>query len=63
MQRRPLQGFKAVILAMLGLMLAACGPEPPTPTAKQCEGAGAGALQCTPRCQAVYGVSSYCPDG
>ena len=63
MQRRPLQGFKAVILAMLGLTLAACGPEQSPPTAKQCEGAGAGALQCTPRCQAVYGVSSYCPEG
>ena len=60
MQRRPLQGF--MILAILGLTLAACGAEKPL-TAKQCEGPAAGALQCTPRCQAQFGVSSYCPEG
>jgi len=63
MQRRPLQGFKAVILAMLGLTLAACGPEPPPPTIEQCKGAGAGALQCTSRCTDLYGLSSNCPGG
>ena len=63
MQRMPLQGFKAVALALFGLTLVACGPEQAPPTAKQCEGPAAGALQCTPRCQAVYGVSSYCNEG
>ena len=63
MQRRPLQGFKPVILAMLGLTFAACGPEPPPPTLDQCRGPAAGALQCTPRCTELYGLSSNCPEG
>lgn len=62
MQRRPLRGVNVVILALFGLTLAACGPES-APTAKQCEGAAAGALQCTPRCQAAFGVSGYCNEG